>query len=69
MKVYIYDATGSDGFSYSVRLMLEEVELAALQRVGIIGEVSEVVGMQATSDHLVAELQKEFYTACGGLPQ
>lgn len=69
MKVYCYDATGSDGFSYSVRLMLEEVELEALQRVGIIGAVSEVVGMQATSDHLVAELQKEFYTACGGLPQ
>lgn len=69
MKVYIYDATGRDGFSYSVRLMLEPVELAALQRVGIIGEVHEVVGMQATSDHLVAELQKEFYTACGGLPQ
>lgn len=69
MKCYSYDATGSDGFTYSVRLMLEEVELEALQRVGIIGAVSEIVGMQATTDALVAGLQKEFYTACGGLPQ
>lgn len=69
MKAYSYNATGSDGFTYSVRLMLEDVELEALQRVGIIGAVSEVVGMQPTTDALIAELQKEFYTACGGLPQ
>lgn len=69
MKAYVYTAKGSDGFTYSVRLMLEEIELEALQRVGIIGAVSEVVGMQPTTDALVAGLQREFYTACGGLPQ
>lgn len=69
MKCYCYDATGIDGHSYSVRLMLEPLELEVLQRVGVIGEVSEVVGMQATTDELIAGLQKEFYTACGGLPQ
>lgn len=69
MKCYSYDATGMDGQTYSVRLMLEPLELEVLQRVGIIGEVSEVVGMQATTDALIAGLQKEFYTACGGLPQ
>lgn len=69
MKAYSYTAKGSDGFTYSVRLMLEEIELEALQRAGIIGEVSEVVGMQPTTDALIAGLQKEFYTACGGWPQ
>lgn len=69
MKAYSYEAKGSDGFTYSVRLMLEDVELEALQRVGIIGAVSEVVGMQPTTDALIAGLQKEFCTACGGLPQ
>lgn len=69
MKAYSYDTTGSDGITYSVRLMLDPLELAALQRVGNIGAVSEVVGMQPTTDALIAGLQKEFYTACGGLPQ
>jgi len=69
MKCYSYEATGSDGLAYSVRLMLEEAELKALQRVGIIGDVSEVLGTRAATDALIAGLQKEFYAACGGLPQ
>lgn len=69
MRVYVYSARGADGFSYSVRLLLEPEELHGLQRAGIVGEVSEVIGMQEAADTLVAGLQKEFYTATGGLPQ
>ena len=69
MKVYAASAVGLDGAPYSVRLLLEPEELAGLQAAGIIGEVQEVVGMQDAADSLVAGLQKQFYTASGGLPQ
>ncbi len=69
MKVYVYQAIGTDGFKYSVRLLLDAEELIALQAAGVIGEVDEVIGMQEAADSLVAGLQKQFYTACGGLTQ
>ena len=69
MKAYSATLTGSDGLRHSVRYLLEEDELISLQSVGLVGDVLEIVGMQEVADTLVAGLQKEFYTACGGLPQ
>lgn len=69
MKAYSYNATGSDGLTYPVRPMLEDVELDALQRVGILGEVFEVAGVHTAAESLVAGLQKDFYLSCGGVIQ
>ena len=67
MKVFSATLIGSDGLAHNVRYLLDVGELANLQRVGLVGEVGEVIGMCAATDTLVANLQKEFYTACGGL--
>lgn len=69
MKVYSTTAVGLDGAAYSVRFLLEPAELERLQSAGIIGEVSEVVGMQDIADSLIAGLEKQMHTAAGGLTQ
>lgn len=69
MKAYSTEMQGSDGLTYSVRLLLEPQELAGLQSAGVIGEAHEIVGMQDAADSLVANLQKQYYTATGGLVQ
>jgi hypothetical protein len=69
MKVYSTTAIGLDGAAYSVRFLLDPAELRGLQRAGIIGAVDEVLGMQDLADALVADMEKQMHTACGGLAQ
>lgn len=69
MKVYSATAVGLDGAAYNVCFLLEPAELLGLQRAGIVGEVAEVIGMQELADSLIAGLEKQMHTACGGLTQ
>jgi hypothetical protein len=69
MKVYSATAIGLDGAAYNVRFLLEPEELLGLQRAGIVGEVTEVVGMQDLADALLADMEKQMHTAAGGLTQ
>ena len=69
MKAYSATLTGNDGLLHNVRYLLDVAELSNLQSVGLVGEVGEIKGMQEVADSLVAGLQKQMYTACGGLVQ
>lgn len=69
MKAYATLMTGTDGMTYSVRLMATADEISGYQAAGVIGEACEIIGMQDAADSLVAELQKQNYTASGGILQ
>jgi hypothetical protein len=57
MKVYSATIVGGDGAPYNLRFLLDPAEVQGLLRAGIIGEVSEVVGMQDMVDSLIAGLE------------
>ena len=69
MKVWAEEKAGNDGLIYSIRYLLDSEEVCGLQSAGIIGPVSEIVGMQDAADCLVAGFEKQFYTASGGVVQ
>lgn len=70
MKPYSAIHTAADGQAYSVRYLLDDAELAGLQAAGLVPlNAAEVVGMQDAADSLVAGLQKQLYTAMGGVMQ
>ena len=48
---------GADGTPYSVRYLLTLAELEDLQRVGLLGEVDEVIGLATVADAVVAQLE------------
>lgn len=54
--------TGSDGRPYMLTYLLNAGEVETLQRVGLIGEVMEVVGLAEVSDGLVDALRLECET-------
>lgn len=60
---------GTDGRMYGVRYLLSREEKDWLQRKGVIGEVAEVVGMQAAADALVASLERDALLYEGGMVQ
>jgi hypothetical protein len=69
VKVWNELKTGTNGRLYGVRYLLEPQELQGLQSAGIIGEVSEIVGMQQVADTVIADYERQTFTACGGLVQ
>jgi hypothetical protein len=60
---------GNDGKVYGVRYLLTREEKDWLQRRGVIGEVAEVVGMQAAADALVAQFELDAMVYEGGRVQ
>lgn len=69
IKVWSELKTGKDGLTYSVRYLLSDDEIRGLQSAGLIGPVSEIVGMQEAADSLMASYEKEQHQAGGGLVQ
>ena len=69
MKVYSTQIVGSNGLVYVVRYLLTPEHLAGLQAAGIVGEVSQVVGMQDCANEIVGGLEKQMHAAMGGLMQ
>ena len=67
MKPYGEFKTGADGQIYAVRYLLTPEELAGLQKAGIVGEVSEIVGLQDAAESIVAMLERDFLAAAGVL--
>ena len=59
----------SNGMLYPMRYLHTNEEMDLLQSVGLVGTVHEVIGMQQVADSLVAGLEKEMYTANGGVVQ
>ena len=57
---------GNDGKVYGVLYLLTREEKDRLQRSGVIGEVAEVVGMQAAADALVAQFERDAMVYEGG---
>lgn len=57
---------GNDGKVYGVLYLLTREEKDRLQRRGVIGEVAEVVGMQAAADALVAQFERDAMVYEGG---
>lgn len=60
---------GNDGKVYGVRYLLTREEKDWLQLRGVIGEVAEVVGMQAAADALVAQFERDAMVYDGGRVQ
>lgn len=69
MKVWSEIKQGRDGREYSLRYMLTPEEVFHLQKIGLIGEVSEIVGMQTVCDTLIAQFEVENILAEGGQVQ
>lgn len=59
IKPYAEIKTGSDGKPYMLTYLLSAGEVETLQRVGLIGEVMEVVELQEVADALVFRLSTE----------
>lgn len=57
---------GTDGKLYGVRYLLTAEEVAGLQRAGLIGEVAEIVGMQAVVDAMAAQFERDALLSEGG---
>lgn len=68
-KVYAWECTGTDGLMYSVHILATPETLSGLQAAGIVGDVCEVIGMQQCADAVIAGLEMQMYTACGGALQ
>ena len=58
-----------DGRVFSVPYLATAEHIKALQDVGLVGEVDEVVGMQEAADTAMAKLEIDAYAAFGGLIQ
>ena len=60
MNAYTFDACGSDGNVYGVRLLLTEEEFDQLQRVGLVPHnAQQIVSMQDAADTLVAMFERQ----------
>ena len=58
-----------DGRVFDVPYLATAEHIKALQDVGLVGEVDEVVGMQDVADAEVAQLEKQFHVDAGGVMQ
>ena len=59
----------ADGRVFEVPYLATAEHIKALQDVGLVGEVDEVVGMQEAADTEIAKLEIDAYAAFGGLIQ
>ena len=69
MKVWSELKTGSDGRLYGVRYLLTDEECRHMQSVGLIGDVMEIVGMQAAADQVMAAFERDQMICEGGAIQ
>ena len=58
-----------DGRVFEVPYLATAEHIKALQDVGLVGEVDEVVGMQEAADAELAQLEKQFHVDAGGMTQ
>ena len=58
-----------DGRVFEVPYLATAEHIKALQAVGLVGEVDEVVGMQEAADAEVAQLEKQFHMDTGWVMQ
>ncbi len=58
-----------DGRVFEIPYLATAEHIKALQAVGLVGEVDEVVGMQEAADTEIAKLEIDAYAAFGGLIQ
>lgn len=68
-RIWSETKTGTDGRQYDVRYMLTRQELEHMQKVGLVGDVGEIVGMQTAADAMVAQLEREAMLVEGGRVQ
>ena len=69
MKVFSEIKTGTDGREYGVRYLLTDEEASWLRRVGLVGQLYEVVGMKAVADIAVAAIELDNHVGEGGVVQ
>lgn len=70
VKVWSEIKIGSNGRTYSIRYLLSSEEIRGLQGAGLIGmDIAEVIGMQRVADTILADFEKQLYTAAGGVVQ
>ena len=68
-KVWSQSIRLPDGRVFEVPYLATAEHIKALQAVGLVGDVDEVVGMQAAADVEVAQLEKQFHVDTGGVMQ
>lgn len=68
-KVWSQSIRLPDGRVFEVPYLATAEHIKALQDVGLVGEVDEVVGMQAAADAEVAHLEKQLHVDAGGMTQ
>ena len=68
-KVWSQSIRLPDGRVFEVPYLATAEHIKALQAVGLVGEVDEVVGMQAAADVELAQLEKQFHVDAGGVTQ
>ena len=69
-KIYAAEVTSPlDGRTYGLRYLLTPEEKDGLQLAGLLPDTQEVVGLQKQADQMVAGLEKQMYTALGGVMQ
>ena len=68
-KVWSQSIRLPDGRVFAVPYLATAEHIKALQAVGLVGEVDEVVGMQDAADAEVAQLEKQFHVDAGGVTQ
>jgi hypothetical protein len=69
MKVFSEIKTGTDGREYGIRYLLTDEEASWLRRVGLVGQLYEVVGMKAVADMAVAAIELDNHVGEGGAVQ
>jgi hypothetical protein len=69
MKIYSEIKTGTDGREYGIRYLLTDEEASWLRRVGLVGQLYEVVGMKAVADMAVAAIELDNHVGEGGAVQ
>jgi hypothetical protein len=69
MKVFSEIKTGTDGREYGIRYLLTDEEASWLRRVGLVGQLYEVVGMKAVADMAVAAIELDNHVSEGGAVQ
>lgn len=70
MKAYAADQTAADGRVFSVRYLLTDEELQAMQAAGLVPmDAAEIVSLQSVADSLIACFERDCYRAAGGVVQ
>ena len=70
MKAYSSNQTTSDGRTFSVRYLLTDEELQAMQAAGLVPmDAAEIVSLQSVVDSLIACFERDCFRAAGGVVQ